>query len=1026
MSYSTGRQVQFSVRVIVAVMGLVGIEYAELMPPGLPQELLADVGFITLVIAAVMILLSRRLASTNNLESPQSRHTGSWRWTIIGLGLTGVVVAQSWFQTGGYIAWGDNAPPIGTAWVKSLLSPFKWTGFNLGAPNIDQVRLPWAIVVWVTQLFGGSAALAQRIWFSFLIAAILMAAGALARSLRLSPIAGIVVAVLYFFNPMTIVEVSTYDVYLLAMALIAALSAVTVSHGTGSIPLWKLCVAFVGVAPLLGYVYENPPLAGMVILSTAATPILVGALFGHDAARRSVRGVLIAGALLIAASVYWIVPSVLALVAESTSNLHSLTSWWFSESRSTLANGFWLNDSWAWPNSLYFPYVGDFSHFPLNLIPLLIPITAFSGLALRRYPTYSGHHVANLRAVVSLGTLGIIFLSTGTRAPGNLLFDPLYNLPFGWLLQSPGRFLMMAALGYALLGGLLVEQLRMKVTKNGVSTAKQFPSSLISTPHSVVLAVIIVVVTLLGNFPLLTGAIVNGPRQGFPSAHVKVPSYWEAFARYSNSSVSPAGSLLVLPADDFYAMPYNWYYGNDQFIANLLSRHVIDPNPQGYFNYSSELLSAIRLEERALINHDWIEASRLLAAIGTPLVIVRGDIQSGLSGRNIVSPTLLKDDLERDPEMTFIHHFGTLSLYKLKQAYVKSPNNFATISSSTPNLLDLSLLPPRTTLITSKPLRGHMTLLQTPSFVNWIVGPRSLSTRMVLPIGWRYSVDSVDGSVDGLAKLTRSQVPSHGKYMARILERHGPSLISDGDFSTGSWGKVGNCNDYTPVQPPEILRASTLLKAAPGGATALELTASIDSACEAKTLNWRKGPILLRLWERSLKGGPAALCVWEMPIDRCATVPSLPSGAGWHQFTAVINPNAGTTAMNLTLYSNSSGVGSLSIEQYARISVYSLMSKQPPVIVGNPTIAAVRSEIITFDTGYLSQWVGPAGTTHVLVDGLRNGWIKNGILTGPIVPFYSLTSHEFLYEALLALVMTLLAVILWLSGRRGDAREQSR
>lgn len=1012
----TKRSRQLSARVITALIGLAGVTWAEILPPGLLQSVLADIGFVGLVVAAALVLLIRSPQTTTRSEHAQDPQVAIWRWTILGLGLAGALIIQIWFQSGTAIARGDVPPPIGTAWVGRIFSTFGWSGGTLGAPTNNQGLLPWATVSWVTDRLGGSGALAQRIWLSLLVAAILMAAGALTRSLRLSPMAGVVVALLYFFNPMTMSQVGFNDVFLTAMVLVAALAAAVISYGNCQIRLWQLGVVFIVAAPFVGYAYNNPPVVGMLALTTGVTPLLAWTRFGRDAARRSFLGVLIGGTLLVGASAFWLIPSWVALASVASGNLSALSAWGFTESRATLTNGLWLNATWGWSFSEYFPYAAAFGRFPLDLVPPLVPLIAFSGLALRHVSSGFGHGTARLRGLLSLGVLGVIFLSTGTRPPGNLLFDPLYHLPHGWLLREPGRFLIVAALGYALLAGLLVDQLHKPMTMRLPAVRRLFGQrGALRLSSSALVAVTIITVALIASFPLWTGATVAGPVQGFPSDHVKIPTYWDATVHYLNSSSSPRGSLLVLPPDDFYQMPYTWYYGNDGFIANALDRHVVEPSPQGYYTVSAELLNATQFEATAILDHNWNEASRILTAIGTPILLVRGDIETDFSGRSIVSPAALAAALVKDPEMELIYHNGRLSLYELRAAYRQAPTNFATVNTSRPDLHNLSLIPRRTVLVTSAPRPGHIALFQLPSSDTWQSGSTSLSTQLTVPVGWNYSVTPVGSGLFEGAKVTIVKTFALREYEVRIQVPLGRSLISDGNFSAGTWGPVGNCNGFQPIKPPEVLRASTIAHVAPGGASALELTASIDSACVGKTLSWHGGAVRLSLWERSLLGAPTRLCVWEEPINRCAALAPLPVGKGWNRYTTAFRPDSGTTKILLFLYADAVSAGKPSSEQYAGVTVRPL-SAVPNVVVGTPTMGSTPGRIVTFGTGYSPQWIGPSGAKHVVVDGMRNGWIISSTAATRIVPDYLATSHELLDEALLTAAMALITIALWWTG----------
>ena len=93
--------------------------------------------------------------------------------------------------------------PIGTACIGRMFDTFGWSGSNLGGPAANQVELPCAGLDWLVHVLGGSGALALRVWLTLLIAGIFMAGTSLARSLNMSPMAGVVVGVAFFLNPMT-------------------------------------------------------------------------------------------------------------------------------------------------------------------------------------------------------------------------------------------------------------------------------------------------------------------------------------------------------------------------------------------------------------------------------------------------------------------------------------------------------------------------------------------------------------------------------------------------------------------------------------------------------------------------------------------------------------------------------------------------------------------------------------------------------------------------------------------------------
>lgn len=982
------------IRVTAAIVGIVAIAVAELLTEGKLQSDLADIGLVGLVTASVMLSFGNKSSQIPDTVPVDLPRTVQWRWTTLGLGLFTALVTQTWFRAGTVIAVGDNTPPIGTAWIGKLFVSIGWSGNNLGAPINNEIQLPFAVVDWLTHQLGGSGALAQRLFLTLLATAIVVAASTLARSLGLSPTAGVIVGITYYFSPMTMSQVNINGVYLVAMVLIPTLASAVISYGRNHLRIWQLCLIFVVSAPFVGYAYNNPPLVAMLALTTVTTPLLVWAGYDRIVALRSLKGLLCAGSLLIAVSSYWLVPSWIAIQSIAAGNLSEISAWVFTESRATLANGLWLNNTWAWAYSQYYPYATEFARFPLNLVPVLVPTVAFSGLALRRCTSNIGLRSSRVRGVIAFSALFVVLISTGTRTPGNVLFDPLYHLPYGWLLREPGRFLMVAALAYALLIGLLVEEIQRHVQSKVADSAAVVSWRPSLSWLSTLVSILAIAVALSAGFPLWTGAVAPGARQGFPSVHVKVPHYWEAAFRFLNSTKSPPGSLLVLPPDDFYQMPYTWFYGNDGFIVNALKRDVVVPSGQGYDTVSTELLSAVKLEATSLLGHNWSEGGHLLTAIGTPIVLVRGDINSQFQGRSIVQAAALIKDLKNDPEMKLIYHVGELSLFELKAGYYQAATSFATVNSKEPNLNDLALVNRHTVLVTSTPRSGYISLIQLPSIVTWQVSDGFATIQVQVRQGWNYSLRAANSVLPVGAERTVSSRSTSGNVAIRVKVPIGKSIISDGTFASGKWGPIENCYNVTPVRAPQYLRATVVPRATPDGSTAIELTATIDSACESTPLSWSRGPIEFGLWERSVSGPSPRLCLWEEPIGRCASVPPLPSGSGWHRYETLVHPDSGTTSISVFLYADSAGNGQRAIEEYAKVTALSLPATPTFVLFGTPKKHGKPEGILTTQTGYSPQWIGPAGSTHVLVDGLRNAWIGSHVISVSASPSYAATSHK--------------------------------
>src|SRR5207245_80742 len=219
----------------------------------------------------------------------------------------------------------------------------------------------------------------------------------------------------------------------------------------------------------------------------------------------------------------------------------------------------------------------------------------------------------------------VTVLSAGTNPPGNTIFDPLYNLPFGWLLREPARLILMVALGYAVLTAIFIDALLDEMVDVQRIAAPALRLSI--APLALIVAVTV-------GFPMYTGALVPDTKPTLAAwaissraTHVQMPSYWTEMARYADG-LPGQGGVLVLPPDDWYEMPYTWYYGSDDFVVQLFSRHILIPSSSGYAPASSELVTAVNLTGQSILNRDWPQAEALVKALNAPLVLVRRDIEA--------------------------------------------------------------------------------------------------------------------------------------------------------------------------------------------------------------------------------------------------------------------------------------------------------------------------------------------------------------------------------------------------------------
>jgi len=983
-------------------------------------QVLAGVAFVALAIGTVLAWVEIRhlhrlrhhdnalpLAEHTPAETPAHARRSAGRWgQLLAIGVTVAVAAgavQTWYTPGTAIAGGDLAPPNGTAWLGQLFSSWTWSGSDLGRPGSLETQLPWAGLLWLVHSSGGSAMLAQRLWYTLLFTGAALGALWLLRLLRASWTAATVGALLYLFNPFVLSNIGTNPVFLATLVLVVMEPAIVVSVCSGRWRRRSGAVALVATVPLIGYAYENPPLvlavaaAGLVGLAVSVL------LFGHPARRRAVGFLALGVPLGALVSLYWVVPSFEQLHFDAIGQLSSLSNWTWTERRSTLANAFWLNTSWAWPFKEYTPYSSNYDVLPLSMLRYAFPIIGFAALSFRYGPSARSTRRLTLAASGATGSLLLIFFSTGTRLPGSLLFDPLYSLPYGWLLQGPGRFLMLAGAGYAVMAVVTLDTWMDHLDRSVSSVRSWSAGNHLAAKLGVAIA-IVGVGALAPGYPLAFGAVVPGPRAGsMPSTHVRVPRYWTEMASYLNGPASPPGNLLVLPPDPFYQMLYTWgYYGNDGFITDMIRRNVLDPSGQGYGAAGGALISTVDQVATSLLAGDYTAANRILLAMGTPDVLVRGDIAVNVSSQPD-SPKQLAAALRGDPGIELVHRSGALSLYRLRSTAdtlggVHTAVPYVTTETATPNLLTLAAQPTGTAIVRHAPIPGVPAIVQVPIEPSWQLHGRQLRQVTALPPGRTYTLMHLSNgsratipvalpvgvSMTLGAVHVKVQATPEGTF-AYLSTRLGRNQLANGEFAAGQWQrKVGNCDAVAGSHPHLAARLGPPPPSDAG--RALVLSASGDIACESKAVSWQGGPVLLTLSAQKVTGSAPAVCLWEIGPDRCASLPPFGTSGRWQSYQQVVTPPSGTRGLSLFLDAYGAPGGAPGVDAYAGISVHSLPLSAPPLAIV-ATAASGGSQpplLTTADSTFSAVWTVSGPAQHVLVNGMANGWLSDA--RRPLVP----------------------------------------
>jgi hypothetical protein len=770
----------------------------------------------------------------------------------------------------------------------------------------------------------------------------------------------------------------------------------------------------------------------MVVATIVLSPVFVFLVWGREDGRRALRTVAIGVPLLALLSCYWVVPALLSLGGASSGQLSATSSWTWTESRSGMANAFWLNTTWAWAYPRYFPFAARYAAFPLTVIRYLIPAVAFVALPLGS-KLGAPRETRRITMLVGTGALFFVVLATGTLWPGKVVFDPLYHLPLGWLLREPGRLLLFAGLAYAVLVGITVDIVVDLLAKpTGLLRGSRFTSRWLSpTSARWALGAVLAAVLLVTNEPLALGGMVvpAGRANTVATTHVSVPRYWTSMAEFINRSEAK-GNVVVLPPDDYYQMPYTWgYYGADGFIQDMLDRNVLNPSGQGYWPGQQEVIAAVNLIANTALAQNWYLLDQLLTSVGTPEILLRGDINPSYPGRAIVSPAALQVALERDPYLVVAHRDGPLVLYA-RRGSIRSSVGYTTVDNTSPDLTDLAVLPAGTALVPG-PMRPGIPALIEANPSQWKINDGVATLVVPMRLGWTYAARAISGSVTGFAALGESQ-QSSPLITSEIRGPTGNSLrfsfpvtsnqVPNGNFAQGLWEpQVGDCNAANPAPARAQMQASVLRNAGPGGSNALKLVAGLDTACESQKVAWTSGPVLLRIQTRNLAGAGPRLCLYAIGPNQCIPLPPVPITSTWSTYGATAVPPAGTTGLALFLYADGPGAGTKSVNEYSDAALYGATIR--PLVVATPTLLpANRPRLVISDSSYSADWTGPVGGTHVLVDGMKNGWLlPPGVPVSP-TPYYRqawmVVTAVAVTAAAIAVLMVLVGFLLFGEHRR--------
>ncbi|GEM_PF-4979984 len=255
-------------------------------------------------------------------------------------------------------------------------------------------------------------------------------------------------------------------------------------------------------------------------------------------------------------------------------------------------------------------------------------------------------------------------------------------------------------------------------------------------------------------------------------------------------------------------------------------------------------------------------------------------------------------------------------------------------------------------------------------------------------------------------------------YINKTLAASKINMIDNGSFEDRKlWGVVG---DSTLGRPGLAAFGAKQSKDAIDGMYSLELSSKNHTAYVRSGLrNFEPDNVYkVSLKSKHVKGGRAAVTVWQDGINRAADYKTLSANSEWDTYEFSFVPSPGTTNISVYLYSPSAGEETINrfddvqINEQSLISNYLIHTKSASVVNSNiiegyvqdsPThltlMAKEGTGLVKLNQSYHQGWrafyvpsdykgqnifsfltfrkpgIPAASNKHVLVDGYANGWL---------------------------------------------------
>jgi hypothetical protein len=238
------------------------------------------------------------------------------------------------------------------------------------------------------------------------------------------------------------------------------------------------------------------------------------------------------------------------------------------------------------------------------------------------------------------------------------------------------------------------------------------------------------------------------------------------------------------------------------------------------------------------------------------------------------------------------------------------------------------------------PMPGVGVLIQPPAYADWSgsqrlrAGWNTLTWSTKVPSGRRYLLMAGARERQGSLSAEEERTIDAGRHSRSVILRarvwaspvqyFAQQILDEG----AGLHVAANCNVAAgKATNKRELWWTVRKRGGPNAGAELVLGTSVGTACVHAYFG-PSGSYFLSLYTKSLASSPPGLCLWQLPLGPCLSLPRISQSSTWNRWSV----NLTTNKADLYLYAPSQG--KRSIVDYADITIYQVFFPAPVLVVG--------------------------------------------------------------------------------------------